>query len=511
MTSLWYRDVTLGRQGAGALLTLLIAQSVVSTLVSAQTTIIPSLRVSERYDSNVFFTPTSLLGPNDKPEDFITTVTPQIIMAHTGSLMRGSLSVGGLVTKYLHNPNLDFTGYNAAGALDLTKAANNVSQRISFLTVRGTYQYTPSITGAAVAGVRETTSTSIGIGQGFNNGLVANRAEIHRYNLGVAGGYQLTRTTTMTGTYDYSKLSFGNQSGGVNNPLFDTTGHLGSTTISTQISARDTVGATATMSHYIQEQSSGSSGQGTFTTISETLNWQRLWTQELSTSLAGGGILTPPIGSSIPGQSVKSQFGPTATAIMTYSSFSEGLRGPFDSLPSLAGSLNPGVIMAPGTYTAVLRYNYSIYPSYAFGAGPTKTHVIDAKVTGGIARNLTALALINFSHGTRSNPDTTFDSVGVTGGLGYLIGPVLADLTLNWLYFSNSTAQSAGQSEYEFSKKMVMLSFSYAFTSPSQSFFRMGGFGSSGTQGSGEGISAPSGAGTGSSPSGDGSGILRKE
>jgi hypothetical protein len=132
-------------------------------------------------------------------------------------------------------------------------------------------------------------------------------------------------------------------------------------------------------------------------------------------------------------------------------------------------------------------------------------------VTGGIYRNLTAQAGINFSHGSRSNPVTTFDSVSVTGGLGYLIGPVLANLTGNWLFFSNSTTQSGSQSQYEFSKKMVMLMFSYAFTSPSQSFFRMGGFGSSAAQGSVEGISAPSGPGTGSSPSGDGSGILRKE
>jgi hypothetical protein len=56
---------------------------------------------------------------------------------------------------------------------------------------------------------------------------------------------------------------------------------------------------------------------------------------------------------------------------------------------------------------------------------------------------------------------------------------------------------------------MVMLALSYAFTS--ESFFRMGEFGSTGTQGSAEGTSAPSGAGTGSSPSGAGSGIDRKE
>jgi hypothetical protein len=517
VTSLWYRDVTLRRQGAVALLTLLIAQSVLSTLVSAQTIIIPSLSVSEAYDSNVFFTPKSLLRPNAKPEDFITRVTPQINMAHTNSLMRGSLSVGGLITRYLRNPDFDYTGLNASGQLDFTSAANKVSQRIISLAIMGTYTFSPSISeGAAITRGGTEVSTGQVLGAALNNGLVPNRVSINRYNFGVTGGYQLTPTTTLGGTYTYSKIFFGNQSGGVNNQLFDTSAHLASTTLSTQISARDTVGATATMSHYNQEQSSGSSGQGSFTTISETLNWRRLWTQELSSSLAAGGIFIPPVGSSLPGQSVTSQFGPTATAIMTYSSFSEGLRaagssGPFDSLPSLTGSLNPGGIMTPGAYSVALRYTYNVFPSYAFGAGPTKTHVVGANVTGGVFRNLTAQAGINFFHGSRSNPVTTFDSVAVTGGLGYLMGPVLANLTANWLFFSNSTAQSGGQSQYEFSKKMVMLMFSYAFTSPSQSFFRMGGFGSSAAQGSVEGISAPSGPGTGSSPSGDGSGILRKE
>jgi len=445
-------------------------------------------------------------------------VTPQINIAHAGSLIRGSIFGAGLVTRYLHNPSRDFTGWNAGGQLDLKDAANQVSQRITSLSVRGTYTSTPSTSGFG--------ATSGGLGTGFGStsagvldtGLVTNRASRQIYNLGVAGGYQLTRLTTLSATYNYTKISFGSQSGGVNNPLFDTTGHQGSTTIGTQISARDTVGATATMSHFFQEQSSGSRGQGTFTTISETLNWGRRWTPELSTSLAGGGIIKLPVGSAIPGQSVKSQFIPTATAVMTYSSFSEELRaagsspGPFDSLPSLAGSLSPGGIMAPGAYTASMRYSYSIFPAFAFGAGPMKTHVVGVNASGGITSKLAGQVGMNYSHGTRSLPATTFDTLGVTVGARYLIGPVLASLTYNWLFFSNSTAQSAlGQSEYEFSKKMVMLSFSYAFTGPSPSFFRMGEFGSTRTQGSGEGISAPSGAGTGSSPSGDGSGILRKE
>ena len=492
------------RQGAVALLTLIIVQLVVSPLVSAQTTIIPSLTVSERYDSNIFWAPKSLLSPGSKPEDFITTVTPQINIAHAGSLMRGSLFGSGLVTKYLHNPSRDFTGYNVGGQLDLADAAHQVSQRITSLTVTGTYRSTPSTTGFGATGGGLGTGFGSTSGGVLETGQVTNRASRNIYTLGVMGGYQLTGLTTLTAGYNYSKVSFGEQQGGVNNPLFDTTSHRGLTTISTRISPRDTVGATATMSHFIQEDSSGSSGRGTFTTITETLNWSRLWTEQLSTSLSGGGILKLPVGSDIPGQSVKSQFVPTVAATMTYTSFSEELRdagasqSPFDSLPSLAGSLNPGGIMGPGAYTARMSYRYSLVPSFAFGAGPLKVHVVGINAIGGITSKLSGQVGVNYSHGTRSAPTSTFDTLGATVAARYLLGPVLASLTYSWLFFSREADQSlSSQSlEYEFSKKIVMLSFSYAFTGPL--FFR-------------EGISFPSSVGTGSSTSGDGSGILKKE
>ena len=365
------------RQGAVALLTLLIVQWGLSTFVSAQTVIIPTLTVSERYDSNIFFAPKSLLRPDSKPEDFITTVTPQINIAHQGSLISGSLSGAGLVTKYLHNPNRDFTGYNVAGQLNLTEAARQVSPRIVSLGLRGTYRSVPSTTGFGAAGGGLGTGFGATSGGVLETGQVTNRASRQIFSLGVTGGYQLTGLTTLTALYNYNKISFGEQgaqSGGVTNPLFDTTSHQAGTTISTRINPRDIVGATAMMSHFIQEDSSGSSGRGSFTTITETLNWSRLWTQQLSTSLRGGGILKLPVGSDIPGQSTKAQFIPTVGATMTYTSFSEELRdvGAFDSLPSLAGSLAPGGIVAPGAFTATMSYRFSLVPSFAFGAGPAE-------------------------------------------------------------------------------------------------------------------------------------------
>ena len=520
--SLWYRDVTLGRRGVVALLTVLIVQWVLSTGVSAQTVIVPSLTVSERYDSNVFWAPKATLPSNVTPEDFITTLTPQINVAHTGSQVSGSIFAGGLISRYQNNSNLDYTGINTGGLLDLKGWANSFSQRIMMLSVRGTYQFAPS---ASAFGAGTANNGGLGVGAGstfsgglLNTGLVTNRVAMNRYNLGVSGGYQLTPTTTLIGTFDYSKISFGQQFGDISNPLFSTTGYLGSTTIATGITARDTVGATAMLAHYSQQgSSSGSSGSGSFTTIAETLNWNRLWTQKVTTFLAAGGIVTLPVGSSVPGQAVKSQFAPTFRAGMTYSSFSEALReagsslSPYANLPSLEGSISPGGILAPGAYVVSVLSTYSILPSYAFGSGPMKTLVAGVTASGGITSNLSGQVGVNYSHGVRDLPSSSFDSVGVNAAARYLIGPVLAALTYNWLYFSNSIDQASlnTTSQYQYSKEMVMLSFTYAFMSPS--FFRMGEFGSSGTQGSTGGVSAPSGAGTESRPSGDGSGILRKE
>ncbi len=509
-----YRNAGL-RTARVVFLVVFVAGWTTGTLALAQTIIIPTLSVSETYDSNVFFTPKTLLGPGFKPEDFMTTVIPQVNFAHAGPRVNGSFSVGANITKYVNNPSLDYTGINTAGQLDLKRWANSFSQRISALSVRGTYQFTPSLSGFG-------TTTGGGLGTGFgatgisspiSTGLITNRVSMHNMNLGISGGYALTQNTTLAASYDYMKLMFGNQSGGINNQLFDTEGHTTGTTLATRVSPTDTVGTTATMSHYIQGGASGG-GTGSFTTIAGMVNWGKLWTQKLSTSLSGGGIVTLPIESTVPGQSIKSTFSPTGTVTMTYKSFSEGLRaagsapGPFDNLPRLAGSLAQGGIIAPGAFITSMSYNFSVFPSYALGAGPMTTHVVGVNASGGITSKLTAQAGLNYSHGSISTPASSFDTLGATAGASYLLGPVLVNLTYNWLYFSSSSFQIAQtQAEYAFSKKMVMLSLSYAFTS--QSFFRMGGLGSFASQSSSEGLSVPSDAGVGSgSP---GSGILKKE
>ena len=77
-------------------------------LVHSDTRIIPSLTIAERYDSNVFLVRGSHL------QDYVTTVTPRIVVEHAGRLISGSLT-GTLTSEtYVRNPGLDYIAPTAA-------------------------------------------------------------------------------------------------------------------------------------------------------------------------------------------------------------------------------------------------------------------------------------------------------------------------------------------------------------------------------------------------------------
>jgi hypothetical protein len=150
--------------------------------------------------------------------------------------------------------------------------------------------------------------------------------------------------------------------------------------------------------------------------------------------------------------------------------------------------------MSPGQYAATLLYTFSVFPAYVGGAGAIRAHVLGINAIGGITSKLTGQVGLNYANSSGGGSVGSYDTVGLTAALRYLIGPVLASLTGNYLNYSSSAPNTA------FSKEMVLLTLSTAFNS--QSFFRMDGFGSWGTSSSGEGTSAPSGAAPGGGSSG---------
>ena len=66
-----------------------------------ETNIIPSVTLSERYDSNVFFSPAG------NSEDYVSTVSPQLRVVHKRQLVEGTVGGGVTAEAYVKNPRLN--------------------------------------------------------------------------------------------------------------------------------------------------------------------------------------------------------------------------------------------------------------------------------------------------------------------------------------------------------------------------------------------------------------------
>src|SRR5437867_2130921 len=159
--------------------------------------VVPLLSVSERYDSNVFFAPkSSLVGLNAKPEDFVTTVNPQLAVVHSGRLMQGMLLGGTTSEVYIQNPDLNYTGYNGQVSMELAQAVQRMLPRARSLVVSDSLLYTPQLPAFFQGG-----PNFIGIGVPsqtsniFGTGIQAFRINTFSNQGSVQGSYGLSPTT----------------------------------------------------------------------------------------------------------------------------------------------------------------------------------------------------------------------------------------------------------------------------------------------------------------------------
>jgi hypothetical protein len=100
------------------------------------TQIIPSLRVAERYDSNVFFVPGAQL------DDYVTTVAPHLKLIQTNQWVEGTIGGGATGEVYAKNTRLNYVGANAIVDLNLDGAMNALVRGLG-LRVANTFVYTP--------------------------------------------------------------------------------------------------------------------------------------------------------------------------------------------------------------------------------------------------------------------------------------------------------------------------------------------------------------------------------
>ena len=457
-----------------------------------QTRIVPVISATEQYDTNVFFTPKSQLQPGTQPEDFITTVIPQVVGTYAGRLVDANASVGALVTHYVNNPDLDYLGFNASGALNLARVVQRSLPRLTTWSVTGTYQYTPSFAAFGGGGSGYGGAGFGGAGGGaqpggpgpFEVGLVTQRVRTESVSVGTTATYALAPTTDFGASFSYNTIGFGGQfqqNPQTQNSLFSTSVLSISAGVSTRLTATDAVSVTYSPGSYSQQNAAS------FKTHVGVATWSKSWSRELTSTLGGGLTLLEPYTNTGSGtaQRVPAYLLPTGTASMTYASGSSFIRaaggegGLFGSLPTLAGTLAPGGTAGLGAYSVSLAYNIGVSPAFVGTSGALLSQVVSLSGSVGLTDRLTAQggANLGYSKQVAEVAETTFKTYGTTVGFNYSFTPTLrASLAHNWLSFDQSGAAAAGgTSSVSFSKQTVLLSLSYAFGA-SGDFFRTGAF-----------------------------------
>ena len=158
---------------------------------------IPSVTLSERYDSNVYFVPGSNL------EDYVTTVSPQLRVVHRGQLVEGTVGGGLAAATYVKNSGLNYVATNAVINLNLDGAMGQLVRGLG-LTISDTFRYTPELPAfAGPADGGEIPASAV-------IGIQAQRANSTANTGRVAASYAVSPRLSFTSTYLDRRLRFGN-------------------------------------------------------------------------------------------------------------------------------------------------------------------------------------------------------------------------------------------------------------------------------------------------------------
>lgn len=314
----------------------------------AQTTLVPSLTVAERYDTNVFF-----YSVGDNLVDYVTTITPSLLTEHKGRTLDASLTTTVMGEIYAENPGLNYIAPSGSASLDLTKLLRQFSRHAS-LTLTDSFAYTPQPPAFFAPG------TGSAVSPEFVRGIQTIRARSISNIAAASGAYELTERSTFKAGFTHMYMRFGNVmtptgvSGqlvpGVQSPFFTTTFSVLTAGPEIKVTPRDVFTLTfqrQQMDFAVNDIKFG------FQTYGGLVGWKRKLSQEFEVSAAGGAAwLTPG-----------------------------------DSLQYLA---NGALEWTHNATTGTLSYSRTIFPSFFIAAAPLISQNIGLTVIHRLAPNLIA-------------------------------------------------------------------------------------------------------------------------
>lgn len=167
----------------------------------AETKIVPSISVSERYDSNVFFAPKEFV-PGRQSSDFVTTVAPRLDIANKGREVNLNMSAGLAGNAFMNNRDLSFVSTGVAGSANLDGLIGQYI-RGAKLQVSDSFQFTPEPPAFLTGGRSEETQDV------FSRGIRAVRANTYTNIATIVGSYALSRRISLVGDYSHAMYRVG--------------------------------------------------------------------------------------------------------------------------------------------------------------------------------------------------------------------------------------------------------------------------------------------------------------
>ena len=175
---------------------------VFASRVGAQTTFIPSVSLSERYDSNVFRTTRSAVPPGAQPWDFVTTARAIVDVVDKSRLADSLLRAGVNGNAFVYNSDLAFVSTDVFAASDMTRGVSELVRGLR-LRITDSFRYTPEVPAFLYGGHPADT------GDIYSGGIQGSRANTYRNILWAYSDYSLSRSFSLTTNYSYTMFRRG--------------------------------------------------------------------------------------------------------------------------------------------------------------------------------------------------------------------------------------------------------------------------------------------------------------
>jgi hypothetical protein len=369
----------------------------------SETKVIPSLLLSERYDSNVYFVQGSNL------EDYVTRVSPQLRVIHKRQLVEGMVGGGATGEAYVKNSGLNYVAGNGFVDLNLDRAMGELVRGLG-LRLSDAYVYTPQPPAfAAPTGGSQIPELSV-------EGIQARRANSHTNSGRVELSYAPSPVLTFTSTYLDQRRQFANTvqtpSAVVQDGLINTTFQTVTSGPAVKISPLDT----GSLLYQYQKGTYSTTG---FDTHGAIAGWTRSITPALTAAVTGG-----------------------ATVLST----SNDLQYIGSALLDWRGE-NTDV---------TLSYSRRIAPSFSVTATALLSQVVTGTVTYRPTRSLALSLTGNYAH-NQSLPDSSllkYEAYAVTPSVNYEINRVM---TATLSYTHSEFQRTISSQESVFDRNIVLL------------------------------------------------------